>query len=154
MKKFPIIFPDNLSLNVMNTERQHLIGFIEFSISFVKEKIQPCFKLNKPRSEEESRTVDKNELTHLWITDQKRAIAIVKNNGRENKSTHCHIHTAQVHTHFSAKCSRTDSGVPSPQPWGDTATPPPAMWELTPDPITTDEVKAAIKRLSSNKSLI
>ena len=68
MKKFPITFPNQPSFNALNTERQHLIEFIEFSINFVKEKIQPCFRLNRYRNEEESRTVEKDELTHLWTT--------------------------------------------------------------------------------------
>ena len=42
--------------------------------------------------------------------------------------------------------------MPPPQSRGNTATAPPAIWELTPDPITTDEVKSAIKKFPSKKS--
>ena len=71
------------------------------------------FRLNRYRNEEESRTVEKDELTHLWTTNKKRAIAIVKNDGREarSRSSQCTIDPIQVHKHFSAKCNRSNCNL-------------------------------------------
>ena len=132
-----------------------MIKFINFNISFIKTNIQPCFKSGGrtlPIADVTSRTVDRLELTHLWSSDKKRAIAVIKNNGQEKKSIKCNINLEVVQTHFKNSSSRSLTESVNITPWGDAALPPPPPYIPEPAPITAEEVSNAIKKLPAKKS--
>ena len=153
--KFPITVPEELSIGV-DGERPYLLQVIKYCIQFVKENIQPCFKTKgnprNPPNDVTARTVCKDELTHLWMCNQKRAINIVKNSGKENKHTSCNIPVQDVQNHFTERCTRTLVDPVIAPPWADIGLPPPPPWQPQPNPVDEREVKSTIKHLPSNKS--
>ena len=156
MSKFPVMLPEELHAET-DSERQRLLDTISFSIQFVKTKIQPCFKTEgNPRVPQQrdvtSKTVSKQELTHMWIADQKRAIDVIKNDGKDSDRVKCGIDIATVQTHFTNSCSKRLDGPVNNPPWGAEAIPPPPQYHLPETPISESEVRSAINKTQSKKS--
>ena len=154
LSKFPVTMPEEHFVEA-DSERQRLINIISFYLSFVKTKIQPCFKTKKGNPNDDvgvSKTVSKQELTHLWMADQKRAIDVLKNDGKDSDRVHCDIDLTTVQNHFTNSCSKRLDGPVNDPPWGAEALPPPPQYQLPETPISESEVRCAINKTPNKKS--
>ena len=152
--KLPIVYPDNFTNIYHESERSKTNYFIKYSLEFSKNHIVHFLKQKQPNRvplNPEERIVPRDELAHLWSSNQKRAINIVKNNGVDVKTEKCSISEDLLYTHFSNKCAN----IPLQHDlldYVEEATPPQPEWTLQPDTFTQVEIRDVIRSLPPGKS--
>ena len=128
-----------------------MLNYICNALHFIKTDIQPCLSKSQKQQQQQPKKVDSDELTSLFITNQHRAIDLIKNDCVDS-SVVCRIPLSDLETHFKDRSYRNDIDLSNPPPWEGAVNIEPPAWSPPTTPFTVQEVTKCIKKLPTRKS--
>jgi len=150
--KFPVEIRETDEVQIETA----LLANIESALSFIDNTILPSLRKQRRLAcgtqRNEARAVTREELTHLWTENQKRAIRVIRNDSLVEARALCPIDPDTLTAFYNEKSEKILQYPLAERPWPedlDTTVP---DSEVNLGPFTGEEVTKIVKELKTNTS--